>query len=317
MKSLLRRPCAGLAAAIVATAVSTCSAWAQTYPSDGPAAPPPSEGGGRGGGGGGGGAGVGISIDLGPLLRSLFSRPAPEAVELAQGGPRLPEAYAFASLSFPAVLKGGWPAVVAYDIAPGAEVEIEFATTGADPQRFRLPSPPADAGGRERVLLTFELPARLGKELTAGMVSMHVLSSSDDARKPVVRLHGLGAGPLAVGSVAIDNVVFEPEQFRLATGQRAYYGFHSKSDFSRAGVDIARLERQGEGVRLVRVRSDAVRQSIARNAWVGREPPLYWDGRTQNGQPSLGPHLLYVRAWAADAGDWVIAWSPRAVEVRP
>ena len=312
MKSLLCRTCAGVVAATVLAAMTSGGAWAQS--SDGP--PPSRESGGRGGGGGGG-AGVGISIDLGPLLHSIFSRPAPEAVELAQGGPRLPEAYTFASLSFPAVLKGGWPAVVAYDIAPGAEVEIEFATTGTDPQRFRLPSPPAEGGSRERMLMTVELPQRLGKELTAGMVSLHVLSGGDTARKAVVRLHGLGAGPLAVGSVAIDNVVFEPEQFRLATGQRAYYGFHSKSDFSRAGVDIARLERQGDGVRLVRVRSDAVQQSIARNAWVGREPPLYWDGRTQNGQSSLGPHLLYVRAWAADAGDWVIAWSPGAVEVRP
>lgn len=309
MRSLLNVGCAGALCAMLATG----GAWAQTYPSDGPASPPSSEGGGRGGGGG---AGVGISIDLGPLLRSLFSRPAPEAMEMARGGPRLPEVYAFADLSFPAVLKGGWPAVVAYDIAPNAKVEIEFAAAGADPQRFSLPSPPAEDGGRGRILLTLELPARLGKELTTGTVSFHVLNAGD-GNTPVVRLHGLGAGPLAIGSVAIDEVVFEPERLRPVAGERAFYGFHSKSDFSRAAVDIARLERQDGGVRLVKVRSEAVQQSVARNAWVGREPPLSWDGRTQAGQTSIGPHLLYVRAWAADAGDWVIAWSPRAVEVRP
>lgn len=279
-------------------------------------------GGSDSGGRGGGGGGVGISIDINSVIQSLGkllgNRTKPEAVALAlaREGPRLPKDYAFASLSFAAVLKGGWPVVVAYDIAPGAFVELEFTTDGAAATRYRLPPPSAAGKARQRLLLTLELPERLGKVLTVGTVSVRV-SGTGDGSAPVLRLYGLGAGPLAVGSVAIDEVVFEPERLRLAAGERAYYGFHSKSDFNKASVDIARLDGRDGGARLVRVHSEPVQQSVARDAWVGRKPPLYWNGRDKDGKASNGAHLLFVRAWAPDPGDWVIAWSPRAVEVRP
>lgn len=316
MKRRLRR----IAAAVLIGFSMIGLAPAET--SDAPSTPPPgsaSEGGssegGGGGGGGRGGVGGGVFIDLGPLIRNVFSRPQPEAVALAREGPRLPAAYAFASLRFDAVVKGGWPVVVAYDLAPGAAAEIEFALADGNAQRFRLPAPPAGAA-RERRLLTAELPPWMGKVLATGTVSVHV-EHGGDGNLPPLRLLGLGCGPLAVGSVAIDEVVFEPGRLRLAAGERAFYGFHSKSDFSKASIDIARLEGRGDGARLVRVRSEPVTQSVARDAWVGREPPLSWNGQDQAGTPSTGAHLLYVRAWAPDPGDWVIAWSPRAVEVRP
>lgn len=269
-----------------------------------------------GGGGGGGGGGVGIQIDFGQILRALTQRTAPEVTELARNGPRLPERYSFPTLSITAVLRGGWPAVMAYDIAPDAKVELEFAVPDAAPQRYLLPAPPVFGPFRGRVLVTMTLPDSLGDSLKLGTVSVHV-GHPGDGSEPVLRIFGLGAGPLAVGSVAIDEVVFEPAQLRLAAGDRAFYGFHSKSDFTRAGVDIARLEGAAGGPRLVRIHSRPVQQSVARDAWVGREPPLYWDGQDERGTGSRGAHLLYVRAWAPEPGDWVIAWSPRAVEVRP
>lgn len=268
------------------------------------------------GGGGGGGGGVGIQLDLGQIFRALTQRTPPDVAELARGGPRLPEAYSFATLSFPAVLRGKWPAVMAYDIAPDAVVELEFAVPDAPPQRYRLPAPPAFGPFRGRVLVTMTLPESLGDSLKLGHVSVHV-SGLGDGSAPVLRIYGLGAGPLAIGSVAIDEVVFEPPTLRLTGGERAYYGFHSKSDFNRAGVDIARIEGKAGNARLQRVRSETVQQSVARDSWVGREPPLYWNGQDERGAGSRGSHLLYVRAWAPEPGDWVIAWSPRAVEVRP
>lgn len=267
-------------------------------------------------GGGGGGGGVGIQIDFGAILRALTQRTAPEVAELARDGPRLPERYSFSTLAFPAVLRGGWPVVMAYDVAPDALVDIEFAVADAAPQRYRLPAPPAFGPFRGRVLVTLTLPDAFGDSLRLGSVSVHV-GGKGDGSQPVLRIFGLGAGPLAVGSVAIDEVVFEPAQLRLASGDQAFYGFHSKSDFTRAGVDIARLENAAAGPRLVRIHSRPVQQSVARNAWVGREPPLSWNGQDERGAGSRGSHLLYVRAWAPEPGDWVIAWSPRAVEVRP
>ncbi|WP_166363490.1 hypothetical protein [Pseudomonas akapageensis] len=290
--------------------------------SNGPSFPPSSScGAGSGGGGDGGSGGTGGGTGGGGNGhgdrpgRDDISRSNPQAVALAREGPRLPLVYAFASLSFEAVLKGGWPVVAVYDVAPGAFVELEF-NTDRTVTRFRLSAPPATSKVRQRQLLKVELPASFGKVLTVGTVSVRV-SGKGDGSLPVVRLYGLGAGPLAVGSVSIDEVVFEPERLQLATGERAYYSFHSKSDFNKASIDIARLDGRDGSARLVLVRSETVQQSVARNTWVGRQPPLYWNGLNQAGKASSGAHLLYVRAWATDPGDWVIAWSPRAVEVQP
>lgn len=279
-------------------------------PADPPASPASDRPYGGDRGGAGGGVGVGVQIDLGQVLRSLFgNRPDPAAQALAREGPRLPESYSFPSLRIEAVLRGGWPAVIAYELAPGASAELEFALPGEAPHRVFLP-PGAQRG---RTLITLDLPERFGEVLKVGTVSLRVEGGSGAAP---LQLYGLGCGPLAIGSVAIDEVVFEPARLRLGTGERAFYGFHSRSDFSRAVVDIARLDAAPGGPRLVRVRSEPVQQSVARNSWVGREPPLHWNGADERGAASQGAHLLYVRAWAADPGDWVVAWSPRAVEVR-
>ena len=263
-----------------------------------------------------GSGGVGIGIDLFGIFDALrnsgSAQETPESPPLAQQGPQIPAVQSMLRWRIDAVLKGGCPVVVAYRAPAGTAFDLSFEVDGETPLRRNF-----EGSADGRGFVQFTLPDNFGESVQAGTVSFRAIRALSGPTQSEPRLLGLGCGPLAVGSVAIDEVVFEPPKVRIGAGQQAFYGFHSKSDFNRAAVDFARLERSGGEVRMVRVRSEEVRQSVSRNAWVGREPALTWNGQDSAASVSRGPHLLLVRAWAPEPGDWVIAWSPDTVTVLP
>ncbi|MCB1911656.1 MAG: hypothetical protein H6950_13680 [Zoogloeaceae bacterium] len=263
-----------------------------------------------------GGGGIGIGIDLFGILKAIQNRDGaeaqPEAPPLAKAGPQMPALAGMGRWQIDAVLKGGWPVVVSYLAPAGTAFEVSFEVEGQAPMHRVVEG---DESGRGFV--QFALPDNFGDAVRTGRVSFRAIRAMAGQSTFEPRLLGLGCGPLAVGSVAIDEVVFEPPTVRVGTGQQAFYGFHSKSDFNRAAVDFARLERSAGEIRMVKVRSEDIRQSVSRNAWVGRDPALAWNGQDSNASISRGPHLLLVRAWAPGSGDWVVAWSPQTVTVAP
>jgi hypothetical protein len=118
---------------------------------------------------------------------------------------------------------------------------------------------------------------------------------------PNLRVYGMAAGPKAVGSIAIDEVTFGPSAVKMK--QAAQYGFHSHSDFSD-------------------VRADFMFTGLKDNHIVMKqdnETPLSPVTTDEHAQGSLqskgteGQHLLQIRAWRGNSGDWVVAWSPDVV----
>ncbi|MBL8485255.1 MAG: hypothetical protein JNJ60_23870 [Rhodocyclaceae bacterium] len=285
--------------ALAAAACACCLAWAGAQAStvEGDDHPKPDRG-------GGGGGGIGIRIDLGELFGRGRIDPA-----LAESGPRTPRRYRMDALQIDCFLQGDWPLVIAYVAAPGTRVELVATAEGVDSYRTELALDAPAGAGVQTVLL--RLPERFGDTPRKGNIRI-----SADGKTPF-QLRGLGAGPLAVGSVAIGEVRFEPAQLKLREGGAAFYGFHSKSDFHHAAVEILRVEYAAERFQLTQVQNIAVQQPVTRDGWVGRNPALSWDGKDAGGRASLGPHLLQVRAWTAREGDWVIAWSDRNVVVMP
>ena len=65
-----------------------------------------------------------------------------------------------------------------------------------------------------------------------------------------VQLHGLGAGPRAVGSVAIEAVEFGPPVVQRSARQQASYSFLSKSDFNHVAVSMLRVDNAAGQVRV-------------------------------------------------------------------
>lgn len=252
------------------------------------------------------GVGVGVGIDLTQLLRS--ARRPDAAAPLRAEGPGLPAEYSMGCLPVRGLVRGGWPMVADYSLARAATVRIEIhPESGAPAHVQRLDGSPG------RHLVRFDLPAGLGEAAAPALV----LVRGEDEASAGLRLFGLGAGPRAVGSVAIDQVDFGPPTLRRSARETARYTFFARSDFNRLAAAVLRVQ-AGEGaVRLAKVREFAHAGGVARGTWFGRGAPQSWDGTDERSQPSLGTHLLQVRAWAsaAEDGDWVTAWSGGGVEV--
>jgi hypothetical protein len=251
------------------------------------------------------GVGVGIGLDLGQLLRA--ARRPDAAAPLRAEGPGLPAEYRMGCLPVRGLVKGGWPMVADYTLARAATLSIEIhPESGGAPHVQRLDGSPG------RHLVRFDLPASLGDAAAPALV----LVRGDEAAAGL-RLFGLGAGPRAVGSVAIDQVDFGPATLRRSARETARYSFFARSDFNRLAAAVLRVQ-AGEGaVRLNRVREFAHAGGVSRGTWFGRGAPQTWDGTDERSQASLGTHLLQLRAWAsaAENGDWVTAWSEGGVQV--
>ena len=167
-----------------------------------------------------------------------------------------------------------------------------------------------------RTLVKLNLPQTFGA--TPQIALYLVRAEKQVANTPGgVQLFGLGAGPRAVGSVAIDQVDFGPSALRVSQKQRASYSFYSRSDFNRVVVEIVRVARAAGEIKVSLARSTPLDITLTRGTWVGKKEPLTWDGMNGANRVSTGPHMLQVRAWlnGQDARDWVAAWSPSAVVV--
>ncbi len=245
---------------------------------------------------------VGTGLDTLPRPEST-----PDAVpDLRRDGPVLPGDFSMACLPAWGIVRGGWPLVVDYALAQAAQpaIEIHFTEGGA------AHVIPLD-GRPGRHLLRFELPMNLGAEARAALVLLH--ARPEDG----IQVYGLGAGPKAVGSVAIDQVEFTPAAIRRRAGEVASYRFFARSDFNRLSVDVLQVKPSPGALGLSPVRRFDFEGGVNRGTWFGRAQPRTWDGADRNAQTSPGPHLLQVRAWASasDEGDWVTAWSGQAVRV--
>jgi hypothetical protein len=257
------------------------------------------------------GVGGGISFDLGQLLRSA-RKPDP-ALGLLSAGPSFPAEFSMSCLPVRGLVQGGWPMVVDYALGGAGKVSVEIhLEEGGAPFVQRLD------GGPGRHLSRFDLPASLGARPRPALVLVRADEDRGGPPAPAqVQLYGLGAGPRAVGSVAIDQVDFSPQNLRRSARETASYTFFARSDFNRLAVGVLRVH-GGEGVIKVSLaREYPFDGGVSRGTWFGRGERRSWDGSDARNQPSLGAHILQVRAWAsaAEAGDWVTAWSGRGVQV--
>ena len=264
----------------------------------------------------GGGGGFSFGIDLTCLLtgcgrdRKASSEPD-SAAQLARSGPKLTDTYSMSSFVMQGLVKGGAPFIVDYE-ASGARLRIEMKIPGAEPFVYTL-----EANGRGEKI--FKLPESFSAEPQAAVISVSAVKNQPGAEVPAsLRLHAMGMGEKAVGSVAINQVRFGPPEVRIGRFGKARYSFHSRSDFNKVVAEFARLENRNGIIQVVeRVNQEDIGE-LTRDTWVGRDKPRIWDGKGKDGEVSKGLHVLTVRAWRSSVreGDWVVSWSPDWVEVK-
>lgn len=266
---------------------------------------------------------IGVALAAVAVKHFLDSRPKPE--QLARDGPQFADTYNMSHLAVHGFVKGGWPMLVDYQPEPGSRVWVEVSAPGRRTFTRQLV-----ADSPERRLAIFQLPDDLGGEPQAGSFVVRATRNAkrsgsflDEVQQPgddpaPLRIFAIGAGPRAVGSVAIDQVQFGPPAIKVKQSERAAYSFHSRSNFDRVAVDVGRIGRKDGIIGVERVKSERMETGIGRDRWIGKEEPgKTWDGKNGEGAVSRGEHLLMVRAWVGSVseGDWVAAQSDRTVAV--
>jgi len=240
---------------------------------------------------------------------------------LDKEGPQLPRVFNMSSFSVMGFVKGNWPVVFDYQLERDSLLIVVIAPEGQEPIIYRLSG---KAGHWQSRLL---VPEGVG---TNSVVAQYTLRSLDDGVGQLgpahLHVHGVAAGPKAVGSIGIDQVTFSPAAIRPAHGERAHYTFHSISDFKNVEVNFVRLANdhgQIIAARIGKKSAGSISKNEARNG--------DWDGKSDGGgkeaeafspevrqwlKSPTGQHLVQVRAWyGAKDGDWATALSDEFVTV--
>lgn len=260
------------------------------------------------------GGGFGIGIDLGRLLNQ--SGPATDLVsDWLSEGPGFDARYSNSCMPIRCLVQGGWPMVVDYSPDGQSITTIELHVQGqARPIIHELDN------RRGRHLMKFELPASIGTSSRAAVMLVRSVRSRPGESGPGhARIHGLGAGPRAVGSVAIQQVDFRPPVIQRSAQQQASYSFLSKSDFNHFSVGVLRIDGVDGQIKVDLTREFSFAGGISRGSVFGRAPEQFWDGTDAGNKVSVGNHIIQVRAWMSsrNEADWVTAWSEQTVKVAP
>jgi hypothetical protein len=256
--------------------------------------------------------------DLGPSAPSGGEAEARAAL-LDQSGPQLPPMFSMSAFSVTGFVKGSWPVVFDYLLEQDSLLIVVIAPEGREPLIYHL------NGKKGHWQSRLSVPAQVGETSLVAQYAIHALDENIGQVGPShLHVHGIAAGPKAVGSIGIDQVTFSPATIHTALGEKARYGFHSISDFPRVDVDFIRVGMtQDHQIIAARVGGKTM-GSISRN----EERNGDWDGKSRVDKGKFSPqfrqwlgapagqHLIQVRAWyGRNNGDWAIAMSEDLVTV--
>ncbi|MGB7847169.1 MAG: hypothetical protein WBL63_16250 [Candidatus Acidiferrum sp.] len=241
---------------------------------------------------------------------------------LDKQGPQLAPLFSMSSLSVMGFSRGDWPVAIDYVLEQDSLLLVIISPEGEKPLVYRL------EGKKGHWVTKIQIPPAVGEQLR---VSEYLVQTLDDTVGQVspshVHIHGIAAGPKAVGSIGIDQVNFAPGNIQLAQHQKAQFSFHSISDFDDTEVSFVRLAKTGSGEIVAAAVNSKSMGSIAQNHVKNGD----WDGTVKTGDivksfsPELqqwllaphGQHVLQVRAWLRKnhGGDFVTALSESMVAV--
>lgn len=332
---VVREPCITLAlvSALALPAFSTVQAQdypprppsggtyppAQTPPSDGnyppgrdERPPPRHDSGSRGGGGV-------FPWALGALFGAIFAQrpdaspgPAGNDDYLERNGPRPADSYKVGTFVVEAFVQDRWPLVVDFLPQPDSCTALDVYI---GPKRVfsRL----LDADGLSgRRLVTVSLPDGISQKARPALYVVHSdrpacagAGAAAQGAGAALEIYGIGGGPRAVGSVAVNGLEFGPATPKLPQ-QQVQIAYRTQWPFNHVSVEVLRFHRNSPE------RIDVERVLARRNNGPppGRVADQPWDGRNGAAELSLGVHRLQVRAWmSGNEHSWVGAISPTSV----
>lgn len=262
---------------------------------------------------------VGAGVAIGAaLIATWFSSSRngqaserPESKTLLENGPQLPMVYPVGSFSVRGFARNGWPVVLDFKPEPRTWTTLDVVF------KKKTVSLVVDTNGLEgRHLIKLELPkdgpAKKATPATYVLRSVYLDGRDTNAPRPApIEIYGIGGGPRAVGSVAIENLNFQPGMVRAGTAAR--FDYSAKSAFNRTRAEVLKFVGIDDQQR---IQLERVMTADSANVGVGPHSGM-WDGRNQqDGASSLGMHRFQVRAWfTSDDRSWVGAIAPSLVTV--
>lgn len=241
--------------------------------------------------------------------------PPPDQVadRLRSEGPHLANEFNMSAFVVRGFVRGGWPMLIDFQQRSGGISQLRISArdlTEVYTYELSEACPPP-----RRCLIQFQLPMDIfGDQLRPAVIAVTATDAAGRDTLQGFTVHALGAGPRAVGSVAIDRVSFGPPSIRVTEQQSALYKFYSRSDFSNTSVEFWKVEPQRDGSKHFFVDDRAIDGGVQKNQWIGRTERKEWNGLVKGEKVSAGRHKVQVRAWDR-VGDWVTAWSDTMVKV--
>ena len=244
-----------------------------------------------------GGITGGTALLIWAIHHHEHSLPSPES--LFQKGPQVPQNVAMSHLIVDGLIGPGWPVGVDFTLEGQGSLMLDITTADKGQYHQILTN---DLNGRGIVITR---PPGLPDKVQAATFDLEAIpAAGSNLPPPVMRVYGIAAGEHAVGSIAIDEVTFGPSTLQM--NQPAQYGFHSHSDFSNVRADFMYT-----GLKDNQIVMKQDTETPLSPATPDEHAQGSLQGKDTKGTP--GQHLLQIRAWRGDSGDWVVAWSPDVV----
>jgi hypothetical protein len=220
----------------------------------------------------------------------------PSSDDLMKNGPRVPESILMNHLVVDGIIGPGWPVGIDFQLEGPGTVTLDITTADKVHYQQVLTN---DLNGRG---ITVTRPPDLPDKLQAATFDVEAVApAGSNLAPPTLHMYGMAAGPDVVHSIAIDQVSFGPSALKMK--EQAQFAFHSHSDFSNVRADFMFTGVQDNHI-VMKQDSEA------------QLSPVSADEHAQGvlqGKGTAGEHLLQIRAWRGNSGDWVVAWSPDVV----
>lgn len=248
-------------------------------------------------------AGIGAALVVDQLTGSNWASPK----ELDENGPRFASRQEVGRFQVQGYVDAGWPVVVDLEADPRAETWLEVRMKEhKDRLRVEIPA------GEGRRVIVVKLPGTPGTAPKVGRFSLRsaFIGANGKPLYQPLRVFGIGAGPVAVGSTTLSIIRFGPREARLATDIR--YSLDSTRIFQKSVIEVLRLPKEGNKL-------DRVGGAVPGPLMQGRLDGS-WSGLNVSAKAARGVFALQARAWrlGTDTRDrgWTGAAAPNYVVIR-